>query len=48
MLKVRDTWEPDSVFYANFHNLKRNLKEHLFSFYAKIEYQIQICLQTDF
>lgn len=46
VVKIRYMWEPDVVFYVNFHNLKRNSKENLFPFFVKIDYQI--CPQSDF
>lgn len=45
MVKIRYMWEPDVVFYENFHNLKRNLKENFIPFHVKMDYEI--CPQSD-
>lgn len=44
-VKIRHMWEADVIFYEHFHNLKRNLKEKLFHFCVKMDYQI--CTQSD-
>lgn len=40
LVKIRYMWEPDVVLCENFHDLKRNLKENLFPFHVKMDYEI--------